>query len=877
MKGGVFWVFLCAVCSIFGQREAANWYFGINAGLTFTNGAPQPLLDGQLRAVEGSSVISDPDGNLLFYTDGQNVWNRNHTIMRNGIGLMGSPSSTQGALIVPNPEFPLLHYIFTTDDILLAQNNQSNGFNYSVVNTDLEQGFGEVIIKNRELLPASSEKVSVVFNFLGNYYWVLTHFEDRFYAYRVDRNGVTETPVVSVVGPNIQNPENGRGTLKLSPDGTKVAMSYLIREPAFATNLFAFDFDITTGVVSNPVEASNDNRAYYGVEFSSRSNKLYASGVRFSGNTTLGRAEIVQFDLEQNGFLDQGTVILDFSVNAATFVAGALQIGIDKRIYHSLSNSLLSIIREPNEEAQFVDAQSFVIGLGGREATFGLPPFIQSFFESIATIENPCFGEPTMFTPDNLANITSISWDFGDPNSGATNTFMGLDAQHVFSAPGEYTITAEVTYTSGVIRRLLEVVTIEEIPNVLEEAVLEQCDVDGMDDGLTTFNLLDAIPLFANGNTDFDVDFFGTIAEAEANENPLEPVGYANTVPGEMVYARIFTNRNCFALVEITLETIPLSNLGMFDTFFSCDGTLNGNTLTANLTSVLNELRVNFPDGDILFFRTNQDALLNRNTVPIGPFSFNRNDIPEFVFRVFENNQCAFIGSFEWVVQASPDFAPLVSLELCNGQALLTALPDFDAYVWSTGEATQEIMVNGTGNFTVTFANGPCTFTQTFEVSDTPPIAIEEILVEDFTQNPSITVLIGTTEDSENLQFSIDGGRTFQAENTFLNVTPNIYDLVVTNGCTVFEDQLLVGGVPNFFTPNGDRNNDVFLLENAGFFPGYQINIFDRYGKLLVTVTDGNPIWDGSYQNNDLPSSNYWYNLSLPDGRSVQGSFVLKR
>ncbi len=870
-------VFLSVVCGVFAQREAANWYFGINAGLNFGNGGPLALLDGQVEAVEGSSVISDANGNLLFYTDGQTVWNSNHDIMRNGEDLAGSPSSTQAALIVPNPEFPQLYYIFTTDDILLARDNLSNGFNYSVVNTNLDQGRGEVIIKNRQLLPASSEKVSVVFNFLDNSYWVLTHFEDRFYAYRLDRNGVTDTPVVSIVGPNIQNPENGRGTLKLSPDGTKVAMSYLIREPAFATNLFVFDFDITTGIVSNPAEAANDNRTYYGVEFSSKSNKLYASGVRFNGNNALGRVEIVQFDLEQNNFFERETLILDFPNDGSIFVAGALQLGIDRRIYHSLPNTSLSVLWDPNEEAEFVDPRSFAVGLGGRNATFGLPPFVQSFFESITTIENPCFGEITTFTPDDLNNITSISWDFGDPDSGALNLFTGLEAEHVFSALGDYVITLEITYSSGVVRRLLEIVTIEEIPDVLENVLLEQCDVDGLDDGLTTYNLLDAIPLFANGNTDFEVDFFGSIADAEANINPLEAVGYENTVPGELVYARVFSNRSCFALVEITLETIPLSNLGMIETLFSCDGIRNGNTLTADLTSILNELRLDFPNGEILLFRSNEDALLGQNSVPIGPFSFDRNETQEFVFRVFENNQCAFIGSFEWVVQESPDFEPLVSLELCNGQAQLTALPDFDAYSWSTGAPTQEIMVTETGSFTVDFSNGPCTFSQTFEVRDTPPIQIEEILVEDFTRNPSITIVLGPTEDLENLQFSIDGGLTFQADNRFTGLAPGLYQIVVDNGCTLFEELVLVGGVKNFFTPNGDNRNDLWFLENALFFPGYQIAIFDRFGKLLATINEVNPVWDGRFQDRELPSANYWYRLSLEDGRSVSGFFALKR
>ena len=64
----------------FAQKEAANWYFGDMAGLTFNSGSPVALLNGQLITREGCASISDKDGNLLFYTDGSVVYNKNHQI-----------------------------------------------------------------------------------------------------------------------------------------------------------------------------------------------------------------------------------------------------------------------------------------------------------------------------------------------------------------------------------------------------------------------------------------------------------------------------------------------------------------------------------------------------------------------------------------------------------------------------------------------------------------------------------------------------------------------------------------------------------------------------------------------------------------------------
>src|SRR5690606_7299225 len=95
------------------QNEANIWYFGENAGLDFNSGSPIALLDGQLNTLEGCSTISDSDGNLLFYSDGIKVWNKNHQIMLNGTGLHGHVSSTHSALIIPKPNNSNIYYIFT--------------------------------------------------------------------------------------------------------------------------------------------------------------------------------------------------------------------------------------------------------------------------------------------------------------------------------------------------------------------------------------------------------------------------------------------------------------------------------------------------------------------------------------------------------------------------------------------------------------------------------------------------------------------------------------------------------------------------------------------------------------------------------------------
>ncbi len=121
--------------AVYSQR-GNNWVFGGNAWINFSTTAPTAGTSA-MNQQEGSSSISDLNGNLLFYSDGVTVWNAQHQVMPNGTGLPGHFSSTQSSMIVPFPGDLKRYYLFTMDVI-----GGSNGLSYSVVNMDLDNGKG---------------------------------------------------------------------------------------------------------------------------------------------------------------------------------------------------------------------------------------------------------------------------------------------------------------------------------------------------------------------------------------------------------------------------------------------------------------------------------------------------------------------------------------------------------------------------------------------------------------------------------------------------------------------------------------------------------------------------------------------------------------
>src|ERR1035437_6420066 len=105
------WLFLISYCHA--QKQNNIWYFGNGEGLDFNSDIPTALTDGQLSTPEGSASIADRYGKLLFYSDGNIIWDRRHKYMDNGQGLSGSTSATQPAVILPLPGDTNQYYIFT--------------------------------------------------------------------------------------------------------------------------------------------------------------------------------------------------------------------------------------------------------------------------------------------------------------------------------------------------------------------------------------------------------------------------------------------------------------------------------------------------------------------------------------------------------------------------------------------------------------------------------------------------------------------------------------------------------------------------------------------------------------------------------------------
>jgi len=404
------------------QLESNIWYFGFNAGISFSTNPPSLLTDGAMSTREGCSSICDITGNLLFYTNGETVWNKLHQIMDNGTGLNGSFTSTQSAIILPKPANNNIYYIFTVD---YNEGNGNKGLQYSEVDISMNAGLGKVITKNTELIKSTSEKQTIVKHSNNIDYWVITHGvnSNNFYSFLISSNGVNITPVISPVGSFQNSFDRLAGCLKASSNSKYIA-SVKIAE------IELFDFDNSNGMVSNALQIGN-NDAYYGVEFSADNNKLYVSTNYFSSS-------VYQYNLLAANIQNSKRLIY----NDNTFIGGALQIGLDKKIYFSkVLNDSLGVINNPDDyNCNFV---MNAVYLGGKSSFLGLPNIISSMIvpncKPYASFNCPtqsiCKGDQVVFN-NTTHSTTSQKWLM---NGLLFDTIK--DAKYTFNVQGNYIIS----------------------------------------------------------------------------------------------------------------------------------------------------------------------------------------------------------------------------------------------------------------------------------------------------------------------------------------------------------------------------------------------------------------------------------------------------
>lgn len=192
-------------------------------------------------------------------------------------------------------------------------------------------------------------------------------------------------------------------------------------------------------------------------------------------------------------------------------------------------------------------------------------------------------------------------------------------------------------------------------------------------------------------------------------------------------------------------------------------------------------------------------------------------------------------------------------------------------------DGTFEGLAPGDHFITVAHSNG-CTNTFEFSIADFEPLQLQ------LSEGGINTISATATGGSGSYTYTFNNEDNGDDPEYYILET-GTYTVTVTdeNGCSVSQQifmEFIDIEIPNFFTPNGDGNNDVWKPRNMEPFPNIFIKVYDRYGRTLYIFKGNDDEWDGQYQLKGLPSGDYWYILKLngeADTREFVGNFTLYR
>uniref|UniRef100_UPI0035AEF537 T9SS type B sorting domain-containing protein n=1 Tax=Flavobacterium sp. TaxID=239 RepID=UPI0035AEF537 len=486
-------------------------------------------------------------------------------------------------------------------------------------------------------------------------------------------------------------------------------------------------------------------------------------------------------------------------------------------------------------------------------------------------------------------------------NTGSITTYYG----------GNNTIHVRLTNTvTGCYNVTSFEVKVNVKPVVSNTITLTQCDDDT--DAITDFNLTEANGLLST-QSNLTFAYFSTQTEAENNTNPITNTTVYNSANNGVVWARVTNEFGCYRTAKVNLivstTQVPAGfqfTLNACDEFISLsdpdfDG-IDYFNLNPATTAILNL----FPGNQnltVTYYTSQANALAEINAITT--LTNFRNTIPHsqtIWVRIDSslNNDCIGLGPYVTLtVNPLPNFDLPTSKILCVQPTTGTGLLPIDAtpttpgsysYVWTptntnSNPAIYNITQAGTYKVVVTNTTTGCTKQDQIQVTvSSAPASVTAVLNNELFAPGLSSIRAITSGGFGDYEYSLDTIE-WQDYPVFNNLENGSYTIYVRdkNGCgnMLISNTLQTISYPNYFTPNGDSYNDTWNI--VGLTPEFEakIYIFDRYGKLLKEVNPyQNNGWDGTYNGNLMPSTDYWFRIEYKQNgvaKEFRSHFSLKR
>jgi gliding motility-associated-like protein len=324
------------------------------------------------------------------------------------------------------------------------------------------------------------------------------------------------------------------------------------------------------------------------------------------------------------------------------------------------------------------------------------------------------------------------------------------------------------------------------------------------------------------------VSFHETEEDAQANVNPL-PDLYVNLINPQIIFIRVTNgDTDCYAVTELILKVEELPIVNLEDQYRLC-------------------------------VDANGDPLPSEEGEPSPPVIDTGLDPSRYTF-VWELDGEVVVGeifAFITATQGGEYTVTVTEIDTgCQATATTTVVVSSPPLTYSAD------VVSGPFGIDEVIHTGPDGVTTTYV--DTHVIHVEADGLGEYV-------------------FQLDDG-PFQEDDIFVDVLPGVHIITIKDiyGCGSVTIEVVVIDYPRYVTPNQDGYHDTWNIIGMGYQdPTAKIYIFDRFGKLIKQLSPMGEGWDGTYNGNPMPSSDYWFRVEYTTDNQTsklfKGHFSLKR
>lgn len=382
LKCVLLFIFASSILKMSAQKEYNIWYFSNKAGLNFNTNPVSVINSNPLVSNEGSSGMCDSNGNLLFYSNGDGIYNRNHQMMLNyNNSRLNSnfSSSIQSCIAIHHPIKKNLYYLFVTTSSENSNRYKDSNLYYYVIDMQGDGGLGEVVLNEGIVMKSGVENIAVTQDSTKNEYWIMTldNFTNTLKFAKTEKGEITGSFLTHPLNYTAKDKSN----VKISPNAKIFAgpsSDYSISSNDQYTTFHLFKFNNSNGSISEQVDFTI--QGYYGhsFEFSPNSRFFYASVVDSKDFS------FYQFDLsvwDSKAIENSKVKIASLDLPFYNY-----QIGPDQKIYcftqTYMLKSAVSVIENPDLKGKRCNFREKSINLSPGKSTFGGPLYPNFLFRS---------------------------------------------------------------------------------------------------------------------------------------------------------------------------------------------------------------------------------------------------------------------------------------------------------------------------------------------------------------------------------------------------------------------------------------------------------------------------------------------------------------